>query len=98
MEEHLQLAEALACPFDTASRVPDNVRKNPFLVLTEGPVAVSKRRMLALQQVNERLGELSEREQATREPGVSQVTKKKALELSGRSWKRRALLTCRSLS
>ena len=61
MEEHLQLAEALACPFDAASRVPDNVRKNLFLVLTEGPVAVSKRRMLALQQVNERLGELSER-------------------------------------
>ena len=84
MEEHLQLAEALACPFDAASRVPDNVRKNLFLVLTEGPVAVSKRRMLALQQVNERLGELSERERATRasvEPGVSQVTRGKALEL-----------------
>ena len=84
MEEHLQLAEALSCPFDTTSRVPDNVRKNLFLVLTEGPVAVSKRRMLALQQVNKRLGELSEREQAARasmEPGVSQVSKGKALEL-----------------
>ena len=71
MEERLQLAEELACPFDTASKVSDNVRRNLFLILT-GP--------LALQQVNERLTALSGQEQSTRvnmEPSVSQVTRKK---------------------
>ena len=84
MEEHLELACALSCPADTSDRVPDQLRKNIFAMLTEGPVAISKKRMLALQSLNEQLAKLEATEKALRQrmhPDVESVTRGKALSL-----------------
>ena len=45
---------------------PTRPTNSPVPPIPKRAVAVSKRRLLALQQVNERLGELSKQEQATR--------------------------------
>ncbi|CAE7215102.1 unnamed protein product [Symbiodinium sp. CCMP2456] len=84
MEEHLELACALSCPADTSERVPDQLRKNIFAVLTEGPVSISKKRMLALQSLNDQLAQLESTEKELRQkmhPDVDSVTKGKALSL-----------------
>eukprot|EP00439_Symbiodinium_sp_Y106_P025560 s8862_g3.t1 len=84
MEEHLELACALSCPADTSARLPDQLRKNIFAMLTEGPVAISKKRLLALQSLNEQLAKLEATERALRQrmhPDVESVTRGKALSL-----------------
>lgn len=87
MEEHLHKACQLSCPADTSSRLPDAVRRNIFAVLTEGPLAISKKRMLALQALNAQLAELSSAEAELRKnmhPDVEAVTRGKAIALFGR--------------
>ncbi|CAE7265681.1 unnamed protein product, partial [Symbiodinium sp. CCMP2456] len=87
MEEHLHKACQLPCPADTSSRLPDTVRRNIFSVLTEGPLAISKKRMLALQALNAQLAELSSAEAELRKnmhPDVEAVTRGKAIALFGR--------------
>ncbi|CAE7763864.1 unnamed protein product, partial [Symbiodinium necroappetens] len=82
MEEHLSLASGLPSPADTSDRLPDQVRRNSFAILTEGPLAISRKRMLALQQLNSQLSELASSEQELRKgmhPDVEAVTKGKAI-------------------
>ncbi|CAE7779383.1 unnamed protein product [Symbiodinium sp. CCMP2592] len=84
MEEHLHRACGLTCPADNSARLPDAVRRNIFATLTEGPVAVSKRRMLELKKLNDRMAVLSATEKELRakmHPDVERVTKGKALAL-----------------
>ena len=82
MEEHLEKALALPCPEDSSLRLPDPLRKNLLLILTKGPVAVSKMRLEALKQVNELAMNLAGDEKALRQsmhPDVEKVTKGKAI-------------------
>ncbi|CAE7416568.1 unnamed protein product, partial [Symbiodinium sp. CCMP2456] len=84
MEEHLHKACQLTCPADTSSRLPDTVRRNIFAVLTEGPLAISKKRMLALQALNAQLADLSKDEAELRKTmhrDVEAVTRGKAITL-----------------
>ncbi|CAE7245188.1 unnamed protein product [Symbiodinium sp. CCMP2592] len=84
MEEHLHRACGLTCPADNSARLPDAVRRNIFAILTEGPVAVSKQRMLELKKLNDRMAVLSATEKELRakmHPDVERVTKGKALAL-----------------
>ncbi|CAE7833708.1 unnamed protein product [Symbiodinium sp. CCMP2592] len=84
MEEHLRLASNLCSPADTSERLPDQIRRNIFAMLTEGPVAISKKRLLALQQLNRRVQELADEERTLREsmhPDVESVTRGKAISL-----------------
>ncbi|CAE7244295.1 RE1 [Symbiodinium sp. CCMP2592] len=84
MEEHLHRACELPSPADNSTRLPDAVRRNIFAILTEGPVAVSKRRMLELKSLNDRMAALSAAEKELRakmHPDVERVTKGKALAL-----------------
>ncbi|CAE7272894.1 unnamed protein product, partial [Symbiodinium sp. CCMP2592] len=84
MEEHLRLASNLCSPADTSERLPDQIRRNIFAMLTEGPVAISKKRLLALQQLNRRVQELADEERTLREsmhPDVESVTRAKAISL-----------------
>ena len=82
MEEHLERALDLPCPGDAALRLPDPLRKNLFLILTKGPVAVSKMRLEALKQVNELAAALAGDEKALRatmHEDVDKVTRGKAI-------------------
>ena len=75
-------ALTLQCPEDSSLRLPDPLRKNLFLILTKGPVAVSKMRLQALKQVNELATSLAEDEnalRATMHPDVEKVTRGKAI-------------------
>ncbi|CAE7208506.1 unnamed protein product, partial [Symbiodinium sp. CCMP2592] len=73
MEEHLHRACGLTCPADNSARLPDAVCRNIFAMLTEGPVAVSKRRMLELKKLNDRMAVLSATEKETGFPDMSVV-------------------------
>ena len=78
----VEKALTLPCPGDSSLRLPDPIRKNLFLILTRGPVAVSKMRLEALKQVNELATILAEEEKALRSsmhPDVEKVTKGKAI-------------------
>ncbi|CAE7252640.1 unnamed protein product, partial [Symbiodinium sp. CCMP2456] len=84
MEEHLHCASQLSSPADTSTRLPDAVRRNIFAILTEGPVAVSRKRMLALKSLNERMAALASTEKELRakmHPVVEEVTRGKAIAL-----------------
>ena len=84
MEEHLEMAKGLPCPGDCSHRLPDPLRKNLFLILTEGPVAVSKMRLQALREVNELAAKLAEEEKTLRSsmhPEVDAVTKGKSISV-----------------
>ena len=82
MEEHMAIAQTLPSPGDCSHRLPDSLRKNLFLVLTQGPVAVSKMRLQALRRVNELADKLARDEKALRSsmhPDVEAVTKGEAI-------------------
>lgn len=84
MEEHLHRACQLASPADTSTRLPDAVRRNIFAILTEGPVVVSRKRMLELKSLNVRMAALASTEKELRakmHPVVEQVTRGKAIAL-----------------
>ena len=84
VEEHVAIAETLWSPFDDFSGVPDQIRSNLFRMLTEGPVAISKLRLQALQDVNARFKELQSIEASLcskMDPTVEAVTKGKAIAL-----------------
>ena len=84
MEEHVAIAETLWSPFDDVSGVPDQVRSNLFRMLTEGPVAISKLRLQALQDVNARFKEIQAAEASLRakmDPEVEAVTRGRAITL-----------------
>ena len=51
----MAIAQNLPSPFDDFSALPDQIRRNLFRMLTEGPVAISKLRLQGLQDVNARL-------------------------------------------
>ena len=79
IKEHLETAKDLPGP-----RLPDPLRKNLFLILTEGPVAVSKMRLQALREVNELAAKLAEEEKTLRSsmhPDVEAVTKGKSISV-----------------
>ena len=59
---YLELSQELLCPGDMTHRLPDALRKNLFLILTEHPVSVSKRRLQALRQVDELAASLEDEE------------------------------------
>ncbi|CAE7251626.1 unnamed protein product [Symbiodinium sp. CCMP2456] len=78
MEQHIQLASGLESPSESAHQVPDAVRRNIFKLCTEGPLAVSKLRLQALNQLNSRLKELEAQEAELRRgmhPDVEEVTR-----------------------
>ncbi|CAE7039819.1 unnamed protein product [Symbiodinium sp. CCMP2456] len=82
MEQHIQLASGLESPSESAHQVPDAVRRNIFTLCTEGPLAVSKRRLQALNQLNARLKELEAKEAVLRQgmhPDVEEVSRGKAI-------------------
>ena len=82
MERHLQLASGLESPSEWAHQVPDTVRRNIFRLCTDGPLAVSKLRLQALNQLNSRLKELETQEAELRggmHPDVEEVTRGKAI-------------------
>ena len=82
MEEHLEIASSLTSPADSSDRLPDSVRRNIFSILIESPVAISKRRLLALQQLNAQVDALASDEadlRAKMHPDVESVTRGKAL-------------------
>ncbi|CAE7927895.1 unnamed protein product [Symbiodinium necroappetens] len=82
MEQHIQLASELAAPSEWAHQVPDAVRRNIFRLCTEGPLAVSKARLQALNHLNARLKELEPQEAELRggmHPDVEEVTRGKAI-------------------
>ena len=82
MEQHIQLASELDAPSEWAHQVPDAVRRNIFRLCTEGPLAVSKARLQALNHLNARLKELEPQEAELRRgmhPAVEEVTRGKAI-------------------
>ena len=82
MEERMEIAQGLPCPGDSSHRLPDPLRKNLFLILTKGPVAVSRMRLQALREVNEMVERLPGEESTVRSsmhPDVQAVTKGKAI-------------------
>ena len=84
MEEHMAIAQNLPSPFDDFSALPDQIRRNLFRMLTEGPVAISKLRLQGLQDVNARLKLLQKEEAVLRakmDPDVESVTRGKAILL-----------------
>ena len=78
----MERPQGLLCPGDSSHRLPDPLSKNLFLILTKGPVAVSRMRLQALREVNEMVERLASEESALRSsmhPDVQAVTKGKAI-------------------
>ena len=85
MEEHIEIAQSLHCPGDSSHKLPDPLTKNLFLILTEGPVAVSRMRLQALKEVNEMAARLASEESVLRSsmhPDVEAVATGKAILFS----------------
>ncbi|CAE7648128.1 unnamed protein product [Symbiodinium sp. CCMP2592] len=100
MEEHLHRACGLPSPADNSIRLPDAVRRNIFAILTEGPVAVSKRRMLELKSLNDRMAVLSAAEKELRakmHPDVERDLEPDQLKAQA-LLRRRALLKMKGLT
>ena len=72
----MELSQKLLCPGDVTHRLPD---ARFFLILTEGPVSVSKRRLQALRQVDELAASLEDEEVRVRAGMDSAVREVKEL-------------------